>query len=211
MCIFKRPRDNSSRMIADAEAQRQARIAQGMAAINNQFSQFNDDFFSGISRDALAYYNPQLTEQFQDASRDLALNLARAGLSDSSIAARRSADLNRAFTERQGRLVEEADNIARRARKDVENARSAVISDLNASADPVAAQMAAAARVRQLSAPPTFDPLENVFSAALRFAGTGAAAERMGGQGFGGVFYNQNGQSRIGNALSGLGSGRTVS
>ena len=179
MGLFKPKRDRSAEIARQQETQRTARITQGRASIGKQFEQFDDPFFSGVEQSALDFFNPQLEDQFQTTREKLIKNLARSGNLNASTGARQIGDLQKALGEQQGIVGNRALGFANDARADVESNRSALLSSLNATADPFAAANSAAARAQSLSAPQQFSPLGDLFS---KFAGVAsqniAAAQR---------------------------------
>lgn len=145
------------------EEERQARIKSGMASIDQTFSQFNDNFFNK-QRDAYtAYAMPQLEDQYGNAMDTLTAALQRSGLLQSSVAAKKNADLVKQYRlQRQG-VVDQGIATATNARKDIENARSGLVADLYNTADPAAAAAGAAARAKIATQQPTFSPLGILF------------------------------------------------
>lgn len=156
--------DDGSAEARQREEERQRRIRQGMANINNTFAQFDDGFFNRRRDAYVAYATPQLEEQYGDASTRLAAALSRSGALQSSESIRRNARLQRQYQlERQG-VVDKGSDFATAARADLENARSGLVTDLYATADPAAAAQGATARAKIASSTPGFSPLGQLFS-----------------------------------------------
>ena len=186
MCL-KGPKDNSAQIAADnrrREEERQARIREGQAAIDEQFGQFDDTFFQGVEQSALDFFNPQLDEQFRRARDQVTFNLARSGNLNASEGARQFGDLTRTLQENRALIADRAAGDAARARADVESNRSDLIGQLSASADPSAAATGALARAQSLAAPRQFSPLGDLFAAAIRQGGDHIRARREFGEGF---------------------------
>jgi len=155
--------DNGAAEARQREQQRQARLSQGMSSINQAFSGFTDDFYNQRQQAYTDYAMPQLNRQYGDALDDLTFALARSGLLESSVAARKQGDLNEQFQlQRQG-VVDEGARLANQARQDIASARSSVINDLYATENPAAAAAAAQARARIATQQPTFSPLGMLF------------------------------------------------
>lgn len=154
-----------------AEEARQARIRQGTDQINQTFSSFDDGYFGDISNSYTGYYLPQLERQYVDARKALVLRLGQQGTLNSSSGQKILQDMDRGAALQRGLIGDRAVSSAAQARGNVEDARSQLLAQLSASADPAAAATAAAARAKSLSAPPAFDPLENLFT---NFAQIGA-------------------------------------
>lgn len=149
---------------AKREKQRQTRIREGVANINSTFMPFNDDFYAGRSKAYVDYATPQLKDQYQNAYRNLITALHRSGLLQSSEGARRMGDLQKRYdTGKQG-VIDTSYAVANSARRDIENSRSALVSDLQVTADPSSALQAAQARQSIYSQAPQFQPLADLFT-----------------------------------------------
>lgn len=192
--------DDGSEEVRKREEERQARIRQGMGAIDKNFSAFNDDFFNKRRDDYVAYATPQLNEQYDDALTRLTAALSRSGALQSSEGAKRQGKLKRDFQlQRQG-IVDKGSELSNQARSDLENARSSLVSDLYATADPAAAAAGAQARAKIASQTPGFTPLGQLFQDIT--AGFADWAEARA--------YNKAFASTAPGATSGKDSGRTV-
>lgn len=147
---------------ADEEA-RQARIRQGMAALDKGFAGFNEGFYQNRAKQYLDYANPQLAKQYDSAQENLAFNLARSGLTASSEAARNTGELQRQYNLARGEVQGNALNTANDARRNVEANRAELIAQLQATSDPAATANQAIARANTLAAEQGFSPLGALF------------------------------------------------
>lgn len=149
---------------AGAEAERQRKITEGMRSIDQTFGRFTPDYYGEFERKAYAQTEPDIETQYKDAVRNATYALSRGGNRRSSAGANAYADLK----ERYDRAKLEANDRARQAaaarRSEVESARSATVSQLNATADPYAAAQAAARQAESLTAPPAYSPVTDIFS-----------------------------------------------
>lgn len=192
--------DDGSAEARQREQERQARIRQGMGAINSQFAQFDDGFFNKRRDAYVAYATPQLNEQRDDALTRLTAALSRSGALQSSTAINKNARLARDFAlQRQG-LTDKGMDLATSARSDLENARSSLVTDLYATADPMAAAQGAQARAKIASQTPGFSPLGSLFENIT--SGLADWAESRA--------YNKAFASTAPGASGGRDSGRTV-
>lgn len=158
------------------EEERQARIKQGTESINQNFSQFNDDFFGDIRQAGLDFFTPTIKQNFGDARERLVFSLANSGLLQSKTAARQFGRLNDLFKQAGQQAEASATDAANRVRQNVETARGNLFNTLNASADANAAASLAAQQADALSQPVTFQPLPNLFANFLQDLSTRAAA-----------------------------------
>lgn len=160
-------------LAAQQEAERQARIREGLARVDHMFRRFDDGFYGQREGAFLDYATPQLDRQFQDAREALIYALADAGTLTSSPAASRLSDLERQYSENKLRVADEARAYVSGLRSDVENARQNVTQNVLASADVGLAEQLAGRQAQALSVAPTFSPLAQLFANVT--AGLGAA------------------------------------
>ena len=165
---------------ADREAARQVRIRSGLEKINDTFSGFDDEFFAERGQAFTDFSRPQLDRQFSDAQDDLTFALSRNNRLDSSVAAKRRAELGRDFDIQRTNLQDKANQVSNEARNAVEGSRSNLVS-LNANlADPNRIAQEASSRLAGLQAADTFDPLAPLFVNVGEGLGTQADLERRG-------------------------------
>lgn len=157
---------------------REAKIRLGMGNINGAFSQFDDSWFNGRRQAYLDFSLPQLEDQYGKARQSLIYALARGGNLQSSIGAGKLGDLKTQYETNKQQLQSQADAVANQARQDVIQQRSALIDQLNSTADANAAQTEAMNRARLLTASPTFSALGQLFQNVT--AGLASAAPASG-------------------------------
>jgi hypothetical protein len=152
---------------------------------------FDDTFYKGREQAYLDYANPQLEQQYGDATKQLTFALSRNGLLDSSVRAQRSADLTRDYdTQRQG-IASKALDYSNQARNQVEQSRQGLVQTLNATGDAQGAAQSAITEASNLSQPPAFDPLSNLFLNATQGLATQADLERRGEAKFNTGLFNR--------------------
>lgn len=139
---------------------------------------FNDDFFNGRKQAYLDYATPQLEDQYGKAKKELTFSLARSGLLDSSVRAQKTGELQQSYDLNMQGIADEALSQETQARNAAEDARSNLISTLNATGDAEGAANSALTRASALSRPATFSPLTQLFSDFTSTLGTQAALER---------------------------------
>lgn len=160
------------------EAARQARIRQGTRKINRTFRQFDDDFFGNASKAYVDFATPQLNDQYKDAGEELAYDMARRGLDDSSVNAEKNADLSKLFELNRQDIVDKGREYGTKLKGDVQDAKSDLITTLTATGDKAGAASAALARADALSDPPAYSPLTQLFADFTSTLGTQAGLER---------------------------------
>lgn len=162
------------------EEARQAEIRQGRTAINDTFSQFDDNFFAGNRQAFKDYATPQLDEQFGDATKELTFDLARSGLRNSSVRGEQAGRLQGLYDKNMQQVTNEALSREQQQRNSVEGARSDLISLLQTTGDAQGATNQALSRANMLSQPQPFSPMGQLFTDFTAGLGTQAAMERAG-------------------------------
>lgn len=165
---------------AELEDQRRARIAEGMGYIDDTFDQFNDEYYGNIRSSYMDYVTPDFERDYEDAQRELVMQLARQGLTGSSIAADKTADLQDLYNKNSLDIQQRADGYVNDRRSSVEAARGSVVSQLNASSNAGQAATSALNQASTLQALPEFSALGNLFGTALDGLRTQAALEQNG-------------------------------
>lgn len=176
---------SSSDYYRQQEQERQAAIRQGTAAVDDTFSQFDDNFYDGQRQAYLDFAQPQLEDQRAGASRELVYSLARSGQLEGSARADRESELQKLYDLESQSIADQALDYENTARTNVENARSDLVSTLNATGDATGAANSALARSAALSQPEAYSPLADLFTGYTNALGTTAAAERARSYGWG--------------------------
>jgi len=158
-------------MLAEAEAarkreeERQARIKTGLTSIDNTFAGFNDNFYNGRKSAFLDFYQPQIEDQFADAKDQLTYGLARNGILNSTAAADASGKLSKDYATNWASIVSKADADVNSLKSNVANEKSALVAQLNATADADRVTNDALGRTQQMyETRPDYNPLGDIFS-----------------------------------------------
>lgn len=171
-------RTNPFSRVQTPEQQFAAAEKNGLFGTKTTTPGFDDAFYTG-RRDAYTNYAmPQLDQQNSDASKQLTFSLDRGGLLDSSVRGQKLSDLQRLYDTNKQAVADKALSYETSARNSVEDARSNLISTLNATGDAEGAATSALARSQALSAPAAYDPLGQLFTDFTNGLGIQAAQER---------------------------------
>ena len=174
------------------EEKRQGQITAGTKAINDQFAMFDKPFYDKIGADYSAFANPQMADQYSDASKELTYALARQyGTLNTSEAAARNAKLAKAKADAEAQIADNSLTYQNQQRENVENQRAQLIAQVNASADPSQAASGALRQSEMLSQSPQFSRLSDMFSnvteglaaATYPYGLSGAVQQLFGGDG----------------------------
>ena len=208
MC-FQRPKvDNTIQkaQLADAEAarvkeaEREQRIVAGTEAINEQFSIFDDTFYSDRKDKYLDFYQPQLDDQFGKAKDDLTFSLARAGTLNSSMAGQKQADLLKSYGTESAGLLSQAEGEISSQKSRLQSEKSALTSQLNATGNADQVSNEALSRSQNLfTEQPTYGTLGNLFSGVANGIGSynqGVDAGNQSNAYFGSAASARSGSSR---------------
>lgn len=147
-------------------------------APTTQAGQFNDAFFDKIKQGYIDYATPQLQQQYQDAGKDLTFSLARSGLLNSSARAQQEGRLQQLYDTNAQDIADKALSYESDARNNVEDARSNLITTLNATGDAQGAANSAIARASALSTAPSYSALGQLFTDFTGTLNTAAAQQK---------------------------------
>lgn len=170
-------REEAARQRAEEEA-RQGRIRAGRKKIDDTFSSFDDAFYDKRRKSYLDYANPQLDDQYKKAVSELTLALARNALSNSSVAARQRAELQKKQNIQARAIADKAREYEKASRNAVDMAKSDLQSQNMSLADPSLIAQSAANRAISLTDLPAYSPLGNLFANATEALATQAQLER---------------------------------
>lgn len=170
-------RDEAARQRAEEEA-RQGRIRAGRKKIDDTFSSFDDTFYDKRRQSYLDYANPQLDDQYKKAVSELTLALARNSLSNSSVAARKRAELQKQQGIQARAVADKAREYEKGARSAVDMAKSDLQTQNMSLADPTLIGQSAANRAISLTDLPAYSPLGALFANATEGLATQMDLER---------------------------------
>lgn len=155
----------AERVRAEEEA-RQGRVREGADKINQTFAGYDDDFYKGITQNYLDYATPQVEDQFQDAARQLRINLARNAMLNSSVNVDRKAKLQEDFDKAMREQSLKGKQYANTTQQNLEAAKTDLLSQNQNIADPVLIANAAANRANAAAELPPYSPLGDLFAGA---------------------------------------------
>jgi hypothetical protein len=170
------------------QALREQRIREGMERINSQYSGFTPSFYQKRADDYYRFALPSLTDQYAKTRGDLTYSLANRGLLTSGVAQRRGSQLERETARQKMGIVDTGLSQAQALRRNVEDSRSSVVGQLQASADPSLASQQALIQASQFTAPSTYAPVGNflqdwanqyIVQKAAQSGGTGATVYNL--------------------------------
>lgn len=176
MCTGGGGGDGGAAQARADEAARQARIKEGVSSIDKNFAGFDQGFYANRAKAYTNFANPQLADQYARTQQNLTYNLARQGLTASSEAARNAGELQRQYNDSRAMIAAKGMDAANDARQQVEQNRSELISQLNATGDPATAANSALNRASMLAQQQSFSPLGQLFSNTTGLLGNAATA-----------------------------------
>lgn len=162
MCFTSSGPDYGGMARADEQA-RQVRIKQGMGEIDRTFGQFNKDFYDKRAKAFEATAMPQLNDQLGKTKDELQYNLARSGLTDSSVRSANEGELQRQMDVNKADVAGKGLDFANLARQQVEQNRTDLIGQLNATGDATSAAQGALSRASIAASQPSVSPLGMMF------------------------------------------------
>ena len=180
-----------------SEAQRQADILAGRGKIDAAFKPFDDKFYSGVQKNYVGYYQPQLDRQYGDARDTTTGRLAVRGVDRSTYGAKTMSDLLYQ-RDTQGTAISDAGRgAAQDLRGQIESQRQSLYGQNQSAADPALAASNASASASVLQQPQVYSPLADVFGSFLGNVATGVAAERQGYRGLGTGYFGPSSRGSV--------------
>jgi len=172
MIAFQKEQAAESRM---KEEQRKARLEQGKGAIDQLFAPSGfAPIYDRYQKASLDYTLPQLQDQYDEQRRQLTFALARAGTSNSTIAADKLADVEKQRITKEGELRAQAESDLSNFKNAMQSQQQSALSQLYATEDPdVAANTATHMVANAQLAQPNLNPLGELFKPLIIGTTTG--------------------------------------
>jgi len=148
------------------EIDRQNRIKEGIAAVQNAFKGFDQGFYDKQRANYTAWAQPQINRQYDTQLDQLRYGIARTGLGGSSVAAKAKGDLSQQLSDANMNMAQAARDYMQRSQNQVEAARQDLIAQATATADPQLVANNAISRAQMNTAGPAFTPLGSLFNVA---------------------------------------------
>ena len=137
-----------------------------MSQIDQRFAGFNDDFFKKRSEEFMNVMNPQAVKQYRQANEGLAYSLARNGLTDSSERAKSEGILKGQLDTARSEIANQSIDRTNEQRQAVEQGKTSLIQQLNATADSNAVASQALNSANRLAGQQSYSLLGNMFANA---------------------------------------------
>lgn len=182
MGFFKTSKKPAAQAAAQAaemkaeEAARQARIKEGQGKIDDAFTKFDDTYYGGYEDAYKSYYNPQIDDQYGDATDTMTAALAGRGLLESTVAAEKFAKLYQKMQETRAAIGNQAADARNALRGKVEKTKTDLYSMNTSTADPSAIAARAAGEATALAAPQSYSELGQIFNSVIGSLGNYAQA-----------------------------------
>lgn len=174
----------------------QKALREGLFTSVSEKRGFDDQFFQDRHDAFMGFYQPQLDEQFGDAKDQLTYALARAGTLNSTLAADKQADLMSKYDVQRASLLSQADADVADTKTRLNQEKSALVAQLNATGDADRVSNEALSRTQQLyQQKPNYNALGDVFAGAAAGIGNYFNA-RNDTQLYNGYFGGTGGPSR---------------
>lgn len=179
MCLFggAPAQDNSAAVARQQEVSRQHQILAGQGQINNAFSAFDPAYFDKFQQNYLGVFNPQVDQQFGDASRNMRYDAARKGVADSTPGQFEFGNLVRTYGDARRQVAGNAIDATNQQRNAIQSQKTNLFNANNTAADPSLAAQNAVSAAGSLSTAPSYSPLANIFNGAVNGAGALVAGQ----------------------------------
>lgn len=133
---------------------------------------FDDSVFNKRAQAYQDFALPQVQQQYEDQQKALNYALARGGNLQSSLAANKSAELDKDYGLQRQAVIDKGQDYVNQGKADLASQKASAVSMLQATADPDAAYNVAAQSAQQLSQMPSFTPLDPVVKNVAAGLGT---------------------------------------
>lgn len=176
-----------------SEQAREIRVNEGLwgpGGINPIFSQFDDNFYNKRRDAYLDYANPQLSDQYADAHKQLTYALDRNGTLDSTARTGQEANLAKLYNTGKTGISNQALDYENSSRSNISNAKSDLVNELVSTGDSAAIGNEATSRAAAASLPDVYSPVSNVFSGFTQGLAQQAQLEQTAALTGGKPFYN---------------------
>lgn len=186
--------------LANGKVDEMIRNGQLFTGVENTGGGFNQAYYDKIRQGYVDYAMPQLQNSFSRAKDSMVYALDRSGLLGSSASIDKNAELSREYDQNSIDIQNKGFDIANNARRNVEDARSAIVSQLNATGDNQAAANAAMRQAQAANQPQGYSPLGQLFvnfTNTLAGIGSNARNDYAGFSGRGGGLFSNSGSSRV--------------
>src|SRR5260370_22299684 len=180
------------------EQAREIRVNDGIGSINNIFGQFDDNFYNKRRDAYLDYANPQLSDQYANAHKQLTYSLDRSGTLDSTARSGQEANLAKLYDTGKTGVSNQALDYENSARNNISSAKSDLVNELTSTGDSAAIGNEATSRANVASLPDVYSPVPSVFSGFTSGLAQQAALEQANVYGGTGVGLPQIGRFNIG-------------
>jgi hypothetical protein len=150
------------------EEKRQADIKTGQGNIDTAFSQFDPAYYDKFKTDYTGYYTPQIADQYATAKDKLAATLAGRGTLDSTVGARKFAQLDKTRADSEADIGNQSADAANTLKKSVEDTKTNLYQVNQSAADPAGISAQAIGQASAVAAPKALSPLGQVFASVLQ-------------------------------------------
>lgn len=179
MCSPSVRADTSGQQAREQEQERQSNVSAGNASIDNAFGGFNDDFYKKIGSDYTSAMTPQVTKSYDDAYRQLTLQMASTGNLESSSAARKFGALYGRQKDTLADIQNQALDREAQIRSTVDSTKRDLYGENSVAADPSQAAAAAQSAASSVNVPTTTPTLGDVFGDIVQGTAITAALNNL--------------------------------
>lgn len=179
--------EDQEQQAEDLANTRQANLVSNTDAINNGFdTQFGDgSVYNQYAKDLMGYWQPDIDQQYSDASRQLNYTFADAQPGGGSAPAEAFGRLKQAYDKANLTATDNAQTQANQLKTNVEGQRSALLAGVSGDTAPGATVANVTNTIGSIPLAPTYSPIGDIFSNLTGQYAVAAQAARNGQPGFG--------------------------
>lgn len=140
----------------------QTAVTQGVNRVEQEFAQFTPEFYAKASTDYEKYALPQLGDQYRSTLAQAQADLARSGLTNSSVAANLSRSLGKENANQEENIVNTGIQQSQNLRQDVAQEENTLIGQVQAGESPSLAGIQAGKAAAGFNSPTAFPAVGNL-------------------------------------------------
>jgi hypothetical protein len=165
-----------AQLMEQQQAKHDAAVTQGKQSIDDAFSQFNDPYYDSYGQTYKDTYNPQLDQQYALAKDKLIAKLAGTDQLGSGVGNNAIALQDQTYNNSKADIANHATDAENSLRSAVDNTKSNLYTENNATADPLTMASQAQSQSGAIVAPQSYPTLGNVFADGLNSVATATKA-----------------------------------
>lgn len=154
---------DAERILEESQKTREGLVRRGTDQVNRAFAGYTPEFYNRLQQNYLQSAMPEVANQYKASRDSLTYGLANSGLLRSSAAENLGSSLEQQLASNQRAVANQSIDAAQGLRRQVEQQKTQLLGQLQASTDPSAIASQAIAQASSMQTPSLYQPLGNMF------------------------------------------------